>query len=54
MVKTTPYTNIRVKRETVTKLRLIAAMLGKSMLAVIDELATAKLAELKAKEQRHE
>lgn len=47
-----PYTSTRIWVETKRKLRLIAAMTNKSVVAVIDELATAKLAELKAKEQK--
>jgi hypothetical protein len=44
-----PYTNTRIWRRTIPKLKLIAALTGKSMVAVIEELADAKLAELQRK-----
>ena len=49
MVK--PYTSTRIWRETARKLKLIAALTGKSVVAVLDELADAKLRELERKQK---
>lgn len=52
-MKMSKYANIRILRETLRKLRIVAALQNKSMLQALDDLVSQELKRLQQREDRN-